>query len=113
MLRNSAYLIYLYRHGELQVFRVQTRSHLPNYKPAARARHRALVRQRGSMADTTGETQAWAPNPDVDGDWLEAVVVSRGDDGNVVLKTVANGAEHTCPADKLNLMNVLPEQVSA
>ena len=69
--------------------------------------------QLADMADTTGETQAWAPNPDVDGDWLEAVVVSRGDDGNVVLKTVANGAEHTCPADKLNLMNVLPEQVSA
>ena len=60
--------------------------------------------------DTTAETQAWAPNPDVDGDWLEAVVVSRGEDGTVVLKTVANGAEHTCPADKLNLMNVLPEQ---
>ena len=60
--------------------------------------------------DTTAETQAWAPNPDVDGDWLEAVVVSRGEDGTVVLKTVANGVEHTCPADKLNLMNVLPEQ---
>ena len=72
-----------------------------------------LVAPAGSMADSTGEPQAWAPNPDVDGDWLEAVVVSRGDDGNVVLKTVANGAEHTCPADKLNLMNVLPEQVSA
>jgi len=69
----------------------------------------ALVAHVAAM-DTTAETQAWAPNPAVDGDWLEAVVVSRGEDGTVVLKTVANGDEHTCPADKLNLMNVLPEQ---
>ena len=59
--------------------------------------------------DSTGETQAWAPS-DVDGEWLEAVVVNRGEDGMVTLKTVKTGVEHSVDAEKLFLMNSLPEE---
>ena len=59
--------------------------------------------------EDNGETQAWAPS-EVDGDWLEATVVQRREDGTVVLRTKETGAEHTCTAETLYLMNTLPEE---
>ena len=58
--------------------------------------------------DGSAETQAWAPS-ETDGEWLEATVVSRAEDGTVTLKTNESGAEHKCTAESLYLMNMLPE----
>ena len=51
------------------------------------------------------------PSKEVDGEWLEAKVISpKDDDGNVTLETLQTKEVHTQPADKLLLVNELPDE---
>ena len=63
------------------------------------------------MSGGDESTRAWVASKHVDGEWLEAVVTSQKDeDGNVTLETTESKETYTMPADKLLLVNELPEE---
>ena len=56
------------------------------------------------------QTLAWVASKEVDGEWLQAAVVSQSDEaGMVTLETLESKEKHTCAADGLLLVNELPE----
>jgi len=58
--------------------------------------------------DSAPESHAWVAG-DADGVWLKARVISQGEDGNALLEELESKAQHSQPADKLLLVNVLPD----
>ena len=57
----------------------------------------------------TNTTLAWVPSKATDGEWLQAKVSSQGEDGTVTLEALETGEVHTTTAEKLLLVNELPE----
>ena len=55
------------------------------------------------------DTRAWVRG-EVDGEWLEARVVSRDADGGATLETLSTKEQSTAKAEELLLANELPEQ---
>ena len=55
------------------------------------------------------DTRAWVRG-ELDGEWLEARVVSRDADGGATLETLSTKEQSTAKAEELLLANELPEQ---
>ena len=55
------------------------------------------------------DTRAWVRG-EIDGEWLEARVVSRDADGGATLETLSTKEQSTAKAEELLLANELPEQ---
>ena len=55
-------------------------------------------------------TLAWVASKEADGEWLQARVTARAEDGTVTLETLETQEIHTSSADQLLLVNELPEE---